>query len=499
MRRQLSMIAVLGTLTSVTAVFAQDPLQSVRGSITYRERIALPPAAVVEVTVVDVSRADAPATVIGRQRIENSGQVPIPFSVHYEPSAIDPRHRYSVQATISHGSESMFTSTETALVITQGHGMAADLVLRRVPPPAAPPKPAAPAPAAAPQAPRVVPSTAASPPAPPLPANPLVSLPATFNGRLACADCSAIGVELNLFRDDSFFMRRNYIGKSVEPIDDLGSWVLSSDRRVLMLKGIGDAPMLFAVASAGTLRQLDIHGNPIAGAAPTELHRTVTNQPLDVRARMRGSYVYMADAATFTECSTGRRWPVAMEAASIDLEHAYLAAKKAPMAPMLVMVDARVVSRPKFEGAGPAPALVSNYRAALVVVKFERALPATEACAPRLVSAPLTGTLWRLTRLGERAVPPAADVRGQASLEFQADTMRFSGSSGCNRLIGSYTAENAAMTLTAAGTMMACRGAMADETAFLAALKATRAHRIVGPWLELFDANGASLAKFEAK
>jgi heat shock protein HslJ len=104
-----------------------------------------------------------------------------------------------------------------------------------------------------------------------------------------------------------------------------------------------------------------------------------------------------------------------------------------------------------------------------------------------------------LTRLGERAVPPAADVRGQASLEFQADTMRFSGSSGCNRLIGNYTAENAAMTLTAAGTMMACPGAMANETAFLAALKATRAHRIVGPWLELFDANGASLAKFEAK
>jgi heat shock protein HslJ len=266
-----------------------------------------------------------------------------------------------------------------------------------------------------------------------------------------------------------------------------------------MLKGIGDAPMLFAVPSAGTLRQLDIQGNPIAGTAPTELRRTLTHQPLDVRAMMRGSYVYMADAATFAECSTGQRWPVAMEAASIDLERAYLSAKKAPMAPILVMVDARVASRPKFEGAGPAPALVSNYRPALVVVKLERTLPATEACAPRLVSAPLTGTRWRLTRLGERAVPPAADMRAQASLEFQADTMRFSGSSGCNRLIGGYTAENAAMTLTAGGTMMACRGTMADETTFLAALKATRTYRIVGPWLELFDAKGALLAKFEAK
>ena len=275
--------------------------------------------------------------------------------------------------------------------------------------------------------------------------------------------------------------------------------MLSSDRRVLMLKGIGAAPMFFAVASSDTLRPLDIKGEPIAGGAPTELRRALTHQPIDVRATMRGAYVYAADAATFTECSTGQRWPVAMEAASVDVERAYLQAKKAPMAPMLVAVDARVASRPKFEGAGPPPALVSNYRPALVVVKFVQGLPATEVCAPRLVSAPLADTLWRLTRLGDRDVPPAADVRGQASLSFQAEPMRFSGSSGCNRLIGSYTAENAAMTLTAAGTMMACPGAMADETAFLAALKATRTYRIVGPWLDLFDAKGVRLARFEAR
>ncbi|HEX5214460.1 MAG TPA: YbaY family lipoprotein [Vicinamibacterales bacterium] len=493
------MTAVLGALASLTAISAQAPLQSITGSITYRERIALPPAAVVEVTIADVSRADAPAVVIGRQRIESPGQVPIPFRVDYEPSAIDPRHRYSVRATIANGSELMFTSTEAALVITQGHGMTADLLLRRVTEPPAPPKPPAPASPAASQAHAVIPSTPALPPAPPLPANPLVSLPATFSGTWPCADCPGIRVQLNLFRDDSFFMRRTEVGKAVEPSDDLGSWVLSSDRRVLMLKGSGDAPMFFAVASAGTLRPLDSNGNPIAGTAPTELRRALTHQPLDVRAKMRGSYVYTADAATFTECSTGQRWPVAMEAASIDLERAYLAAKREPMAPMLVIVDARVASRPKFEGPGPAPALVSNYRPALVVVKVEHALPATDVCAPRLVSAPLTGTLWRLSRLGERAVPPAADVRGQASLEFQADPMRFSGSSGCNRLIGGYTAENAAMTLTAAGTMMACPGAMADEAAFLAALKATRGYRIVGSWLELLDAKGASLARFEAK
>ena len=111
MRRQLSVIAALGLLACLAPVSAQAPLRSVSGSITYRERIALPPGAVAEITVVDVSRADAAGTVIGRQRIEDPGQVPIPFTVDFEPSAVDPRHRYAVRATISNGTEAMFTST----------------------------------------------------------------------------------------------------------------------------------------------------------------------------------------------------------------------------------------------------------------------------------------------------------------------------------------------------------------------------------------------------
>jgi len=220
MRRQMSLIAILAVLSCLPAVAVQtNPASTpaVTGTVTYRERMALPAAAVVEVTVADVSRADAPAVVIGRQRIETPGQVPVAFRVDYDPAAIDPRRRYAVRATISNGSELMFTSTETVLVISQGHGMRADLVLRRVAPVAAPPKPApTPAPVPTPEpTPARVPAAPAPPPAPPLPANLRVSLPATFSGTLACADCSGIRVQLNLFRDDSFFMRRIDVGKSV--------------------------------------------------------------------------------------------------------------------------------------------------------------------------------------------------------------------------------------------------------------------------------------------
>src|SRR3546814_13421730 len=46
----------------------------VRGSLTYRERIALPPGSVAEVTLQDVSRADAPSTILARQTIPLEGR-----------------------------------------------------------------------------------------------------------------------------------------------------------------------------------------------------------------------------------------------------------------------------------------------------------------------------------------------------------------------------------------------------------------------------------------
>ena len=66
MRRHISLIVVLAVLACLPAVAAQTNQPSaatVTGTVTYRERIALPATAVVEVTVADVSRADAPAVV----------------------------------------------------------------------------------------------------------------------------------------------------------------------------------------------------------------------------------------------------------------------------------------------------------------------------------------------------------------------------------------------------------------------------------------------------
>jgi len=106
----------------------------VTGSVTYRERIALPPSAVVKVRLVDVSRADAPAIMLGEQVIKAAGrQVPFAFDIAYDPRRIDERFSYAVQARIEDEDGRLrFISDRRYPVLTRGAGQHVDLVLGAV-------------------------------------------------------------------------------------------------------------------------------------------------------------------------------------------------------------------------------------------------------------------------------------------------------------------------------------------------------------------------------
>lgn len=93
---------------------------TVSGDVIYRERIAMPAGAVVTVRVSDVSLADAPATVIGQEIINDPGNVPVKYSVQYDGSKILPGHRYAVSARIEVNGELMWISTTNIPVITDG-------------------------------------------------------------------------------------------------------------------------------------------------------------------------------------------------------------------------------------------------------------------------------------------------------------------------------------------------------------------------------------------
>ncbi len=92
----------------------------VTGEVYYRERIAMPPGAVVRVQVADVSLADAPADVIGSQVIENPGNVPVKFSVPYDASKIQQGRTYAVSARIEVDGKLEWISTTHIPVLTNG-------------------------------------------------------------------------------------------------------------------------------------------------------------------------------------------------------------------------------------------------------------------------------------------------------------------------------------------------------------------------------------------
>jgi putative lipoprotein len=84
----------------------------IKGTATYLERVALPPGAVFEATLEDVSRAGTKAEVIGSARIERPGNPPIAFAIPYDRAHIDPKGRYAVRARIVADGRLLFTTEE---------------------------------------------------------------------------------------------------------------------------------------------------------------------------------------------------------------------------------------------------------------------------------------------------------------------------------------------------------------------------------------------------
>jgi heat shock protein HslJ len=205
---------------------------------------------------------------------------------------------------------------------------------------------------------------------------------------------------------------------------------------------------------------------------------------------LTGMFLYMADAASLTLCKDGRRLPVVMEGDYRKLEEAYLHARREPREEILVELEGSISSRPPAEeGARPRT---------VVVVKRFIAVRRGETCETRASQRPLRNTYWKLVRLGDAPVE-VVEQQQEPNLVLAGDQPRVSGSGGCNRLTGGFTLDGSKLKFTGmASTMMACLEAGEQETRFLQMLGKVQGYRIEGNHLELLDAGGTVLARFEA-
>ncbi len=111
---------------------------TITGTVAYRQRIALPPDAVVHVRLEDVSRADAPSILIAETRLPAEGkQVPIPFTLEYDPAKIQDSRTYHLRVSILSGGaggagEMLFSTTRAYPVLTRGAGREAQITVDQV-------------------------------------------------------------------------------------------------------------------------------------------------------------------------------------------------------------------------------------------------------------------------------------------------------------------------------------------------------------------------------
>jgi heat shock protein HslJ/uncharacterized lipoprotein NlpE involved in copper resistance len=198
------------------------------------------------------------------------------------------------------------------------------------------------------------PATVSSPPqAPDFPA----ALPTTFRGDLPCADCTGIRHHLDLWPDQVFHLRREWLGRDLVR-DELGHWRFDGSRGALVLEHSAEMPLQFELLEDGRLRQLDLEGRHIESRLPYELEDVGKLTPTELHLLLAGELTYLADAARFTECITGRSYPVAFEADFVQLERAYVAQASAPGAPLYVSFEGSLVDRPEQDGPGTATTVV---------------------------------------------------------------------------------------------------------------------------------------------
>lgn len=106
-------------------------LAAIEGTASYREQIALSPGAILEVELLDISRADAPSIRLASIRVKGQGQVPIPFTLCYDPALVEPAHSYSVSAKLILRDKVGFRWDTVYPVLTRGAGDTVDILMVR--------------------------------------------------------------------------------------------------------------------------------------------------------------------------------------------------------------------------------------------------------------------------------------------------------------------------------------------------------------------------------
>jgi len=176
----------------------------------------------------------------------------------------------------------------------------------------------------------------------------------SWRGVLPCADCEGIETSLFLSKEGSWVMNQRYHGgKAPSVFGSYGNWARTADKLILT-DSHGEKTYFRAKGEA--LEMLDREGNPISSRLNYTLQPVNAALPATPMT-MRGMYMYMADAAIFTDCATGKKMTVASNA---QLERDYAAARGTETKPVLLVVDGHFAIEPNPDTGAAQKVLVTN-------------------------------------------------------------------------------------------------------------------------------------------
>ncbi|KJG26625.1 hypothetical protein UB37_01535 [Photobacterium iliopiscarium] len=104
-------------------------------SVIYLDRRMLPSGAVLNVTLEDVSLADAPSVTLSTESMDIAGAPPYPVTLNYDANKVQANHRYSVRATVKVDDKLIMTSTSTMDPFAADAKQPLEVKLDRVAPP----------------------------------------------------------------------------------------------------------------------------------------------------------------------------------------------------------------------------------------------------------------------------------------------------------------------------------------------------------------------------
>lgn len=107
-------------------------IRTISGTVTHLERIALPPGAVLSVKLLDVSRADAPATVLAAAALPVEHQVPVPFQLTVDDADVDQNARLTIWASLRSDVGRWQTDTSNPVTLDDGDATI-EVIVRSVP------------------------------------------------------------------------------------------------------------------------------------------------------------------------------------------------------------------------------------------------------------------------------------------------------------------------------------------------------------------------------